>query len=272
MNAREKLIASCERTKSLVCIGLDIDPKRVPKSCGEGIKGMFQFALKIIAATSDVAAAYKPNMGFFEALGPEGLSLLKHIISRIPPEAAIILDAKRGDIGNTAEFYAKAVFDIYKADWTTVNPYLGYDSIKPFLDRRDKGAFILCLTSNPGAQDFQWQEINQVPLYLHVARKAATWNTNNNCGLVVGATYPDQISAIREAAGDMPFLIPGIGAQGGDLEKAVRFGTAEFTRPAVINVSRGVLYASEGDDFDKAARAEVVRLNEIINRLKTSPA
>ncbi|MDD4050794.1 MAG: orotidine-5'-phosphate decarboxylase [candidate division Zixibacteria bacterium] len=272
MNAREKLIASCERTKSLVCIGLDIDPKRVPKICGEGIKGMFQFALKIIAATSDVAAAYKPNMGFFEALGPEGLSLLKHIISRIPPEAAIILDAKRGDIGNTSEFYARTVFDIYKADWTTVNPYLGFDSIKPFLDRKDKGAFILCLTSNPGAQDFQWLQADQVPLYLHVARKAATWNTNGNCGLVVGATYPEQISAIREAAGDMPFLIPGIGAQGGDLEKAVRFGTANFTRPAVINVSRGVLYASEGEDFDRAARAEVVGLNEIINRLKKSPA
>lgn len=272
MNAREKLIASCERTKSHLCIGLDIDPKRVPKSCGEGVKGMFQFAMKIIAATADIAAAYKPNMGFFEALGPEGLSLLKHIIGRIPPEAVIILDAKRGDIGNTAEFYAKSVFDLFKADWTTVNPYMGYDSVKPFLERRDKGAFILCLTSNPGAQDFQWQEIEGVPLYLHVARKAAAWNKDDTCGLVVGATYPDQIGPIREAAGDMPLLIPGIGAQGGDLEKAIRFGTANFTKPAVINVSRGVLYASEGEDFDKAARNEAIRLNDIISRLKNTPA
>lgn len=268
MSATKKLQAIVEKNHSLVCVGLDIDPRRLPKCCGDSMKGMYQFAIRIIEATSDIVAAYKPNLGFFEALGPEGLSLLKLICSRVPPEIVVILDGKRGDVGHTAEFYAKAVYDVYGADWATVNPYMGHDAVHPFLEHKDKGAFVLCLTSNPGARDFQECQIDGRPLYMHVAEKAVSWNKDNNCGLVVGATHPEQLAEIRQVAGDMPLLIPGIGTQGGDLEKAVRNGTADFRKPAVINVSRAVLYASDGDDFERAARAEVEKLNSEINNLR----
>ncbi|MCP4570515.1 MAG: orotidine-5'-phosphate decarboxylase [FCB group bacterium] len=268
MSAIKKLQQNMESHNSLLCVGLDVDPKRMPKCCGDTIKGMCRFAIRIIEATSDIVAAYKPNMGFFEALGPDGLSLLKLICQRIPKETTIILDGKRGDIGHTGDFYAKAIFEIYGADWTTVNPYMGYDSVRPFLEYKDKGAFVLCLTSNPGARDFQQQDVYNHPLYHHVARKASSWNKDNNCGLVVGATYPDQMTKIREAADEMPILIPGVGAQGGDLEKAVMGGTDGFKKPAIINVSRSVLYASAEDDFDLAARAVVEKLNGQINSLR----
>ena len=268
MSALKKLTASMEKHKSMLCVGLDLDPKRLPKEYGETISGMARFALRVIEATSDIVAAYKPNFAFYEALGPEGMSLLKLICDRIPDDTIIILDGKRGDIGNSGEFYARACFEIYGADWVTVHPYMGYDSLRPFLSYRDRGAFILCLTSNPGARDFQRLEAYNKPLYLHVARKVASWDKESNCGLVVGATYPEQLADIREAAEEMPLLIPGVGAQGGDLEKAVRNGTAEFRKPALINVSRSVLYASEEDDFDRAARAVVEQLNGEINSFR----
>ncbi len=268
MNALEKLSSSVEHHKSMLCVGLDVDPKRVPACCGEGIKGMCQFILNIIEATSDIVAAYKPNLAFYEALGPEGLSLLKMIRERIPEKNVVILDGKRNDIGNTVEFYARSLFETYQADWITVNPYMGYDSLLPFLEYKEKGIFVLCLTSNPGAKDFQQLEMGNRPLYMHVAHKVASWNKDNNCGLVAGATYPDQLVRIRSAAEQMPLLIPGVGAQGGDLEKAVAGGTDNFTKPAIINVSRSVLYASSGEDFDKAARATVERLNGQIRDLR----
>lgn len=268
MSALRKLTASMEKHKSMLCVGLDIDPKRVPKSCGDSITALAQFGLRIIEATSDIVAAYKPNLAFYEALGPEGMSLLKLICRRIPEDTVIILDGKRGDIGSSAGFYAHACFDLYGADWVTVNPYMGYDSIRPFLESRDKGAFVLCLTSNPGARDFQRMEAYGKPLYVHIAQKVASWNKENNCGLVVGATYPDQMVAIREAAAEMPILVPGVGAQGGDLEKAVINSTDQFRRPALINVSRSVLYASEQEDFDMAARGVVEKINGQINSLR----
>lgn len=271
MSALKKILDSAESHRSLLCVGLDLDPKRIPKSCGEGIKGMARFALQIIEATADVVAAYKPNMAFYEALGPDGLSLLKLIASRIPGETVIILDAKRGDIGNSAGFYAQACFELYRADWVTVNPYMGYDSLQPFLEYEDKGIFVLCLTSNPGAGDFQRLNVDGIPLYLHIARKVESWNKEGNCGLVVGATYPEQLVEIRQSAGEMPILIPGIGAQGGDLEQAVKNGTAVFTKPALINVSRSVLYASDSENYAQAARNEVDRLNNEINRLRSQP-
>lgn len=270
MSALNKLNASMEKKKSMLCVGLDIDAKRVPKCCGESVGGMAHFALKIIEATSDIVAAYKPNIAFYEALGPEGMSLLKLICSRIPDDIVIILDAKRGDIGNSGEFYAHAAFEIYGADWITVHPYMGYDSLRPFLSYRDKGAFILCLTSNPGSRDFQRLEVNTKPLYMHVAQKVASWNKEDNCGLVVGATHPEQLLEIRQASEDMPLLIPGVGAQGGDLEKAVQNGTDGFKKPAIINVSRSVLYASAEDDFDRAARAAVEKLNGEISGFRNS--
>ena len=268
MTAAKKLSTVIENKKSLLCVGLDIDPDKVPKGYNDDLKGLFRFALKIIEATSELVVAYKPNLGFYEAFGPEGLSLLKMICSRIPDDTILILDGKRGDIGNTAAFYARAAFDIYKADWTTVNPYMGYDSIRPFLENREKGAFVLCLTSNPGAMDFQRQEIKNRPLYYQVARKVASWDKENNCGLVVGATYPEQLVEVRQAAENMPILIPGVGAQGGDLEKAVLAGTDNFTKTAVINVSRSVLYASKEENFDQAARNVVISFNREIDNLR----
>jgi len=271
MSALKKLETAVENHESLLCVGLDIDAKKMPSGMGDTTTGMARFALRIIEATSDIVAAYKPNLAFFEALGPEGLSLLKLICSRIPEDTLVVLDGKRGDIGNSAGFYAHALFELYRADWVTVNPYMGYDSLRPFLEYKDKGAFILCLTSNSGARDFQRLEFDGKPLYVHVARKVVSWNKDHNCGLVVGATYPEQLAEIRQEAEDMPILIPGVGAQGGDLEKAVRGGTDNFARPAIINVSRSVLYASNGEDFDKAARASVEKLNDQINRLRNQP-
>jgi orotidine-5'-phosphate decarboxylase len=270
MSALKKLVTATEKKKSMICVGLDVDPKRMPKGCDDSIKGLCRFALDIIDATADCVAAYKPNIAFYEALGPEGLSLLKLICNRIPDDTVVILDGKRGDIGHTGDFYAKACFEIYGADWVTAHPYMGYDSIRPFLHYKDNGVFLLCLTSNAGARDFQHLEIGNRPLYMHVAEKAASWNKDNNCGLVVGATYPEQLAEIRGASGDMPILIPGVGAQGGDLEKAVLGGTAQFRKPALINVSRSVLYASNGEDFAKASRSVVDKLNREISDLRKS--
>ncbi|MCK5127859.1 MAG: orotidine-5'-phosphate decarboxylase [candidate division Zixibacteria bacterium] len=268
MSALKKLTDNISKKKSMLCVGLDIDPKKLPQGCEDSIKGLCRFVLDIVEATSDIVAAYKPNMAFYEALGPEGLSLLKLITSRIPDDTTLILDGKRGDIGNTGDFYAKTCYEIYNADWVTVNPYMGYDSIKPFLKYKDNGVFVLCLTSNAGARDFQRLEIDGDPLYKHVAEKTNSWNKDNNCGLVVGATYPEQLAEIRGVADGMPLLIPGVGAQGGDLEKSVMGGTASFSRPAIINVSRSVLYASDKEDYAAASRRIVENLNREINEFR----
>ncbi|HSH00603.1 MAG TPA: orotidine-5'-phosphate decarboxylase, partial [candidate division Zixibacteria bacterium] len=256
------------KNNSLLCIGLDIDPRRAPNEYNSNPKGLFDFARAIIEATKDLVAAYKPNLAFFEAMGADGWSLLRTICDRIPEEITIILDAKRADIGNTSAQYAAALFKQFRADWVTVNPYMGHDSIRPFLDYKDRGVFVLCLTSNPGSVDFQMLESDGKPLYMHVCEKARQWNSNENVGLVVGATHPDHLAAIRERAADMPLLIPGIGAQGGALERAVMDGTANFTRPALLNVSRSVLYASDGPDFAEKARESAERTLKQINALR----
>ena len=174
-----------------------------------------------------------------------------------------------GDIGSTAVHYAAAVFERYKADWVTLNPYMGYDAIRPFLDYQGKGAFILCLTSNPGSREFQFMHVVNKPIYMYVAEKVAYWDKEQNLGLVVGATHPEQLADIRKAANDCPILIPGVGAQGGNLEVAARAGTDDFKKLALINVSRSILYASgSNEDFDKAARVEVQRLNSIIDDIR----
>ena len=197
MSALEKLQEIQEKNKSLICLGLDLDVKRMPTENGKSIKGMYEFAMKIIEATSDLVCAYKPNMAFYESCGPDGLSLLKSINSRIPKDISIIVDGKRGDIGNTASHYAEALYDIYKADYVTLNPYMGYDTIRPFLEHKDKGVFILCLTSNTGSKDFQLMDVNGKPLYQVVAEKVDYWNKEDNCGLVVGATQPEQLKELR---------------------------------------------------------------------------
>ncbi len=269
MSALGELQKIQSKTKSLNCHGLDLDQKRMPSDFSKTPKSMFDFACRIIEATSDLICAYKPNLAFYESLGPEGLSLLLHIINRIPDGVPIILDAKRGDIGHTSAYYAEALFERFKANWVTLNPYMGYDSLRPFLEYKDRGVFVLCLTSNTGAKDFQKLRIDGKPLYRIVAEKVSYWNKDQNCGLVVGATVPDQLREIRRVAGEMPLLIPGVGAQGGSLEKAAIMGTYNFRKPAVINVSRSVLYASREDDFAQRAREELTKLNNIINDLRS---
>ena len=268
MNALKKLTDIQQKNRSMICVGLDLDTKRVPSEFAGSIKGLFDFARRIIEATRDLVCAYKPNLAFYESLGHEGISLLRLITERIPQDVPIILDGKRGDISNTASHYAQSLFERLNADWVTLNPYMGYDSMRPFFEYKDKGVFVLCLTSNAGARDFQLLMIDGKPLYEVVAEKVAYWNKNRNCGLVVGATHPEQLLEIRKVAGDMPLLIPSVGAQGGALERAVIDGTDNFTKPAVINVSRSVLYASSERDFAEKARSELLRLNGIVESCK----
>ncbi|MDH4156095.1 MAG: orotidine-5'-phosphate decarboxylase [candidate division Zixibacteria bacterium] len=264
MSAVKKLLNAQDKNKSMMCLGLDLDPKRMPPDYAKSIKGMYEFAHRIIEATADSVCAYKPNIAFYESCGPDGLSLLRHLVERIPDDIPVIIDGKRGDIGNTASHYAHSLFDRLRADWVTLNPYMGYDSMRPFLEYEGKGVFVLCLTSNSGAKDFQLLNVEGRPLYRIVAEKVAYWNKDNNCGLVVGATQPEQLREIREVAGNMPLLIPGVGAQGGSLEKAAEYGTANFQRPALINVSRSILYASRDQDFAARARAELKKLNQAV--------
>ncbi len=268
MKAIDKLKQAQVKNNSMLCVGLDLDPKRIPQPYGASPKGMFDFAKAIIEATSDLVSAYKPNLAFFEAMGSDGISLLQQICRRIPEDIPIILDAKRGDIGNTSAQYATSLYKVFGADWVTVNPYMGHDSIKPFLDYQDRGVFVLCLTSNPGSMDFQTLNCDGQPLYMRVCEKAAQWNTNHNIGLVVGATHPDSLTQIRRCSEEMPLLIPGIGAQGGALEKAVMGGSANFTKTALLNVSRSVLYASKGQDFAEKARESAERIATKINELR----
>ena len=224
MKFKDKLLAASRKNNSWLCIGLDPEPLKMPLGISRDVSGIEKFLKTIIDATHDLVCCYKPNSAFYENLGETGLWLLHEIIGCVPDEIPIILDAKRGDIGNTSKMYAKAAFDELGADAITVSPYLGYDSIAPFLDYPDKGIFILCLTSNPSAADFQKRIITSadgrlMPLYEHVAEMARQWNQQGNIGLVVGATNHLELARVRQITGDeTPLLIPGVGAQGGDLE------------------------------------------------------
>lgn len=258
----DKLLSVSRRNKSLLCVGLDPDAMLMPKV------GLLAFNKAIIDATADLVCAYKPNLAFYEALGIEGLKALLKTVEYIPGFIPVIGDGKRGDIGNTSKAYARALFEIFGFDAATVNPYLGYDSIQPFLEHKDKGIFILCRTSNSGAEDFQGlMDANGTPLYSSVALKAREWNAQGNIGLVVGATYPDELKAIRQICPEMPLLIPGIGAQGGDLSSAVKNGIDARGEKAIIAVSRQILYASKEKDFAKAARESAHALRDNINKL-----
>jgi orotidine-5'-phosphate decarboxylase len=263
MNFIEKLLKASEKNKSLLCVGLDVDPERMPEKVG-----IFEFNKAIIDATSDLVCAYKPNIAFYEALGNEGLDALRQTVEYIPEDTPVICDAKRGDIGNTARAYARTLFDNFNFDATTVSPYLGFDSLEPFLSHADKGVLILCRTSNAGAVDFQSLLIEgeKRPLFEIVAAKAAEWNTRGNVGLVIGATYPEELRLIRQNHPDMPILIPGVGAQGGDLATAVRYGVDARGQKAIINSSRGIIYASKGKDFAQAARRAATELRDQMNR------
>ena len=261
----EKLRQISQKNNSLLCVGLDTELKKIPKLLLNEKDPIFFFNKKIIDSISDLVCAYKPNLAFYEAYGINGLQALRKTCEYIPKDIPIILDAKRGDIGNTSRMYAKALFEEFKADGVTLNPYLGEDSLSPFLEYEDKCSFILCLTSNAGAKDFQLQDIRGRPLYEIVAEKVKSWNMKDNCGLVVGATYPEQLKEIREIAVDLPILIPGVGAQKGDVEKTVRYGTDKKGELAVINSSRGVIYASSDKDFAERAREKASQLRELLN-------
>lgn len=271
MNFPEKLSEATERNNSLLCIGLDPDPELMPKGLS-----VFKFNKAIINATSDLVCAYKLNLAFYEALGFDGLDAMKRTIKYVPDNIPVIGDAKRGDIGNTAKAYAKAIFDIFNFDATTLSPYLGFDSIEPFIEYWDRGVFILCRTSNPGAVDFQnlrlQTEHGQFPLFEIVALRAAQWNKPGNIGLVVGATYPEELKLIRHSHPDMLLLIPGIGAQGGDLASAVRYGVDAHGRKALISSSRQIIYASSGKDFAQAAQQAASSLRGQINKYRPTPA
>jgi orotidine-5'-phosphate decarboxylase len=268
MKFLEKLTSASRHNRSLLCIGLDPDPDLMPPV------DIVRFNREIIDATSDLVCAYKPNLAFYEAQGITGLQALEKTIAHIPDSIPVIGDAKRGDISSSSRAYARALFDALGFDAITVNPYLGHDSISPFIDYADKGIFILCKTSNPGAGDFQeslyLQREVSIPLFEMVALKALEWNVNGNIGLVVGATHPQQLQRIRELCPELPLLIPGIGAQGGDLETTVRDGTDVRGERAIINCSRQVLYASKEKDFAAAARREALSLRERINEYLTA--
>ncbi len=263
----DKLTKAQQKNNSLICVGLDSDINVLPAHLQGAEDSVFEFNKAIIDATCNACCAYKPNLAFYESLGPRGMETLKKTIMHIPADIPVILDAKRGDIGNTAQKYAEAIFDDLEGDAVTVSPYMGYDSLEPFLKYEDSFVFVLAVTSNAGAKDFQYLNCDGKPLYMHVVEKVASWNSDGNLGLVVGASEPEQIREIRVAAPQLPFLIPGVGAQGGDLAKAVEYGTM-MDGKIVINISRGVIFASKGEDFAVAAADALKAFNFRISQLR----
>ena len=264
----ERLEQAATAAKSLVCVGLDPDPARMP------VSSVSEFNRAIVDATAGLVCAYKPNLAFYEALGLSGLEDLQKTIAHIrdaAPGVIIIGDAKRGDIGPSAQAYAKAMFQVWGFDAITINAWGGKDTVTPFIEDESKGVFVWCRGSNPGSADFQDVQITTndgpMPLYLNMAMSCREWDTKGNLGLVVGATVPEQLREVRAACPDMPLLIPGVGAQGGDLEEAVRQGVDSRGRAALINSSRGIIYASSGADFAQAAAREADKLRTSINEV-----
>ncbi len=269
MNFSEKLEQRWQAVNSLLCVGLDPDPARLPEAVLREKDPIFAFNRAVVDATADLACAYKPQFAYYAAA--DALESLKRTIDYIReehPAVPVILDSKRGDIGSTAAMYAREAFDVYGADAVTVNPYMGGDTLEPFLQRKEKGVIILCRTSNPGSGDFQSLRMGESgrQLFEIVAEKAAReWNANGNVALVVGATYPGDLESVRGIVGDMPILAPGIGAQGGDVEAVLKAGASSNGTGLIINSSRGILYASTGPDFAEAARKAAQQTRDLIN-------
>jgi orotidine-5'-phosphate decarboxylase len=266
-----KSIESAWKKKdSLVCVGLDPDINKIPAFFRDLEYPLFEFNKAIVDATADQVCAFKPQIAYYSASRTEqDLEQTIDYIHQHHPDIPVILDAKRGDIGSTAQQYVQEVFGRYKADAVTVNPYMGSDTLQPFLDRGDKGVIILCRTSNPGARDIQDLDINGKKLYQIVASKAVhEWNGNGNVLLVVGATFPKELQEIRSIVGDMPLLVPGIGAQGGDVKLALASGKTPDGTGMIINSSRGIIYASDGDDFAEAAGNAAAELRDQINQYR----
>jgi len=273
MTFMQQLAAAWQRNDSLLCVGLDPEPGRFPVALRGQPDALFEFCSNIVDATADLVCCFKPQIAHFAANRAEDAleRLIAHIHAR-HPGVPVILDAKRGDVGSTAAYYASEAFDRYQADAVTLNPYLGGDALAPFLQRADRGAILLCRTSNVGARDLQDLLVDGKPLYQHVALRAARdWNTHGNCALVVGATYPAELAQVRALVGDMPLLVPGVGAQGGDAEEVVLRGSTPSGTGLMVSASRAVLYASSGADYADAARAEAQRLRTTLGaaRFKT---
>jgi orotidine-5'-phosphate decarboxylase len=274
MNFIDKLHAAERAHQSLLCVGLDPDPAKLPGAWRGQPDRIFDFCARIVDATADLVIAFKPQIAYFAAHRAEAqLERLMDHMRANAPAVPIILDAKRGDIGSTAEQYAIEAFERYGADAVTLSPFMGFDSVQPYLAHAGKGAFLLCRTSNPGGDDLQSQRLASVPgqplLYEHVAQLAqGPWNVNGQLGLVVGATYPAEIERVRQLAPTLPLLIPGVGAQGGDALATVRAGYRQHNGgtigPIIVNSSRAILYASSSDDFDQAARREALKTREVL--------
>ena len=269
MDFMQALRARWDEAESLVCVGLDPEPGKFPAKFAGDPDAVFGFCRDIVDATADYACCFKPQFAHFAALGAE--AALQRLVAHVHdahPGIPVILDAKRGDIGSTAQHYAAEAFDRHAADAVTVNPYLGRDSVQPFLEHAGKGVVVLCRTSNPGATDFQdIVTADGLPLYQHVAETVAReWNGNGNCMLVVGATWPAQLHEVRAIVGDLPFLVPGVGAQGGDVEAVVASAKTADGTGLVISSSRAILYASQAGDYADAAAAAARTLRDEINR------
>jgi orotidine-5'-phosphate decarboxylase len=274
MSFLDRLRAAERSNQSMVCVGLDPEPARFPGALRGDASRIFDFCAAIVEATADLVIAFKPQIAYFAAHRAEDqLERLMAHMRQVAPGVPVILDAKRGDIGSTAAQYAVEAFERYGADAVTLSPFMGFDSVEPYLKYQGKGAFLLCRTSNPGGDDLQSQRLSSVPgeplLYEHVARLAqGPWNLNGQLGLVVGATYPAEIERVRAIAPTLPLLIPGVGAQGGDAAATVRAGwrgNAQATvAPIIVNSSRAILYASSGADFAQAARREAAKTRELL--------
>jgi orotidine-5'-phosphate decarboxylase len=272
MNFIDKLNAAWRSNDSLLCVGLDPDIERLPEQLRGHPEGIAEFCKAIIDATADLACAFKPQIAYFAALGAEDQleTACKYLKERYP-HIPLILDAKRGDIGATARQYAREAFDRYGADAVTVNPYMGFDSVEPYMEWADRGVIVLCRTSNAGGSDLQFLDVGGRPLYQHVAQLVAEkWNRNGQCALVVGATFPQELAEVRAIVGDMPLLVPGVGAQGGDIEATVKSGRTANGAGMMINSSRAIIYAQpQGDeDFAAAARRVALETRDAINQYR----
>lgn len=268
MNFLERLQSIQKKQESLLCIGLDTHPAHIPSHLGTSTESILEFNREIISATGDLVCAYKLNLAFYDALGRNGWDILHETMSRFPPDVLTIGDGKRADIGTTSERYAKALLRDLHFDSITVNPFMGFDSVEPFLKDESRGVFILALTSNPGSKDFQRLKVGSEPLWQKVARAAKSWNKGKNIGLVMGATHPRELRKVRSIVPTMPLLIPGIGKQGGDLRASVRYGCDKQGLSAIINVSRSILFASQERNFASAARTEALKIRDLINEIR----
>jgi orotidine-5'-phosphate decarboxylase len=271
----ERLHASADTNNSWLCVGLDPDPALVPPTLNSHDPSDWvpRFLDAIVQATRDLVCCYKPNIAFFEALGLPGQVALRTVLKSIPDGIPVIVDAKRGDTPQSMRAYARAVFEDLDADAVTCNPYLGGDSLEPFFSYPDRGVFVLCKTSNPGAGEIQDLLVEgSEPLFVRVARRATTWDKHGTLGLVVGATYPADVAAVRQVAPRVPILLPGVGAQAGDLERSVQAAVDTDGGGAIVNASRTILYASDGADWQAAARSEADRLRTAINAARSPGA